>query len=198
MAAKPYGSLVPFSEQGWARGLPSPYYNESHAKLRSELRTWLYDEVEIMENIHEWAEEGQLPPEVYQQAAKLGIVACVRRSLCESVHLDSSSGLTPLSSTRSCFSSFQRSCCRNKNPQRSEASLLEGHQVARRRQTRGMEWLSRPGPHRRAAQARLWRSHGPLCRWAISALRWWMTRISPSHPPSHQRLCRARHRLSGA
>ena len=80
MAAKPYGSLVPFSEQGWARGLPSPYYNESHAKLRSELRTWLYDEVEIMENIHEWTEEGQLPPEVYQQAAKLGIVACVRRS----------------------------------------------------------------------------------------------------------------------
>ena len=101
MAAKAYGSLVPFSEQGWARGLPSPYYTESHAKLRSDLRAWLNEQVEIMENIHEWTEEGQIPPEVYQQAAKLGIVACVRRGSRDAHNSASTSRLIKTPSTRS-------------------------------------------------------------------------------------------------
>jgi hypothetical protein len=77
MATKPFGSLVPFGESSWGRGLPSPYYKESHAKLRAELRTWLEDDVEMLENMFEWSEAGQIPPEIYQESAKRGIVAYV-------------------------------------------------------------------------------------------------------------------------
>lgn len=75
MATKPFGSLIPFGEKSYSRGLPSPYYNESHAALRNELRTWLEDDVEMLENMYEWSEAGQIPPEVYQESAKRGIVA---------------------------------------------------------------------------------------------------------------------------
>lgn len=75
MATKPFGSLVPFAESSWSRGLPSPYYKESHEKLRAELRTWIEDDLEMLENMFEWTEAGQIPPEVYQESAKRGIVA---------------------------------------------------------------------------------------------------------------------------
>ncbi|KAK9896006.1 putative acyl-CoA dehydrogenase [Cystobasidium minutum MCA 4210] len=77
MAAKPYGSLVPFGESSWSRGLPSPYYKASHEALRHELRTWLEDDLEMLENMFEWTEAGQIPPEVYQESAKRGIVAAM-------------------------------------------------------------------------------------------------------------------------
>jgi hypothetical protein len=43
MASTPFGSNVPYAEPFWNRGLPSPYYDESHAAVRSFLRKWTDD-----------------------------------------------------------------------------------------------------------------------------------------------------------
>ena len=74
MASKPFGSLTPFGENAWARGLPSPFYTASHTALRAELRD-LLDEVDFQGNAHEWSEAGEVDPTLYKQVAKLGIVA---------------------------------------------------------------------------------------------------------------------------
>ena len=76
MTNKPFGSLTPFGENSWARSLPSPYYNQSHATLRAELRSWLEeDQVDFEAKAHEWSESGDVPQELYKEVAKLGIVA---------------------------------------------------------------------------------------------------------------------------
>lgn len=36
-----YGSTLPFAEAAWARGCPSPYYRDSHRRLRDAMRTWV-------------------------------------------------------------------------------------------------------------------------------------------------------------
>lgn len=72
---KPFGSLTPFGESSWARALPSPYYTASHEALRSELRTYLEEEVDFQGSAHEWSESGDVPQEIYKRVAKLGIVA---------------------------------------------------------------------------------------------------------------------------
>lgn len=77
LSTRPFGSLVPFAESGWARGLPSPYYNASHVRLRAELRAFIDEELEILENAHAWTEEGEVPKEVYQKAVKAGLIAWV-------------------------------------------------------------------------------------------------------------------------
>jgi alkylation response protein AidB-like acyl-CoA dehydrogenase len=51
----------------------SPYYNQSHADLRAEVRAWV-DEV-IMPNVHEWDEAKQVPAEIYKQMGDRGYLA---------------------------------------------------------------------------------------------------------------------------
>lgn len=36
-----FGSTVPYAENTWARGFPSPYYNDSHRRLRTAMREWV-------------------------------------------------------------------------------------------------------------------------------------------------------------
>lgn len=76
-AAKPFGSLIPFGEETWSRGLPSPYYKESHERLRKDIRNFVENEIEILDNAHAWSEAGEVPPEVYQACARKGIIAAV-------------------------------------------------------------------------------------------------------------------------
>lgn len=36
-----YGSTLPYAEAPWARGSPSPYYSDSHRRLRHAMRAWV-------------------------------------------------------------------------------------------------------------------------------------------------------------
>lgn len=36
-----FGSTTPYAEAPWARGGPSPYYNDSHRRLRKAMRDWM-------------------------------------------------------------------------------------------------------------------------------------------------------------
>ncbi|GAA5958409.1 hypothetical protein JCM8115_002457 [Rhodotorula mucilaginosa] len=71
-----FGSRIPFAEPADLRGLPSPYYNESHDRLRKAAREWA--EKHVLDVAYEWEEETKVvDPAVYQQAAKDGIVTCL-------------------------------------------------------------------------------------------------------------------------
>uniref|UniRef100_A0A7S4M790 Cytochrome b5 heme-binding domain-containing protein n=1 Tax=Vannella robusta TaxID=1487602 RepID=A0A7S4M790_9EUKA len=70
-----YGSKIPFGEPSWYRGFKSPYYNESHAKFRETVRSFV--ETEIMPYTHEWDEAGTFPPELHEKAYRAGIYGAI-------------------------------------------------------------------------------------------------------------------------
>ncbi|RCI06103.1 hypothetical protein CU098_009914 [Rhizopus stolonifer] len=70
-----YGDMVPFGDPMWYQDWYSPYYNDSHRKVRKVVRDFV--EREIMPYTHEWDEAKELPREVYVKAAKAGILASV-------------------------------------------------------------------------------------------------------------------------
>lgn len=51
----------------------SPYYNESHAALRNEVRAWMEEKVEPF--LNEWDEAKRAPEEIYQDMGKRGYLA---------------------------------------------------------------------------------------------------------------------------
>lgn len=88
-----YGSPLPYAEAPWARGCPSPYYNDSHRRLRHAMRTWvekvrvlihskvcatrtgdLTVEQHLIPHVHEWEESESLPHSLYKQAADDGLL----------------------------------------------------------------------------------------------------------------------------
>lgn len=53
--------------------MPSPYYKESHYKLREAIRNWVTEN--ILDVAYEWEEETKVvDPKVYQKMADDGIV----------------------------------------------------------------------------------------------------------------------------
>lgn len=40
-----YGDMVPYADPYWYQGGHSPYFNESHAALRAEIRDWVEEKV---------------------------------------------------------------------------------------------------------------------------------------------------------
>ncbi|KAL1961062.1 hypothetical protein VTO42DRAFT_4950 [Malbranchea cinnamomea] len=72
-ALEPYGDLVPFADPAWYHGYYSPYYNETHAALRDEVRQWV--ETELEPYVHEWDEAKMVPPEIYKQMGQRGYLA---------------------------------------------------------------------------------------------------------------------------
>ena len=42
-----FGSKIPYAENSWAAGAPSPYYNDSHRQLRKALRAWMEEVIII-------------------------------------------------------------------------------------------------------------------------------------------------------
>ncbi|BGP19078.1 hypothetical protein JCM10213v2_007165 [Rhodosporidiobolus nylandii] len=76
MTSPSFGSETPWAEPAFYRGLPSPYYNESHERLRKAAREWT--EKHLMDVPYEWEEETKVvDPAVYEAAAKDGIVAAL-------------------------------------------------------------------------------------------------------------------------
>ncbi|KAJ3006110.1 hypothetical protein HKX48_000300 [Thoreauomyces humboldtii] len=67
-----FGDLVPFADPSWYQDWASPYYNESHRRLRAEVRAFV--EKEIMPFCHEWDEAKRIPQELFVKAADVGIL----------------------------------------------------------------------------------------------------------------------------
>ncbi|KAI8645495.1 acyl-CoA dehydrogenase/oxidase [Parasitella parasitica] len=71
-----YGDCIPFGDPMWYQDWYSPYYNDSHRAVRQAVREFV--ERDIMPFTHEWDEAKALPREIYEKAAKAGILAsCV-------------------------------------------------------------------------------------------------------------------------
>ncbi|KAG7142771.1 Acyl-CoA dehydrogenase apdG like protein [Verticillium longisporum] len=67
-----FGSPLPFAEAPWARGCPSPYYKESHRRLRQAMRAWV--DKHLLPHVQDWEIAATLPDGLYEQAAKDGLL----------------------------------------------------------------------------------------------------------------------------
>ena len=68
-----YGSMIPYADPSWYQSYHTPYFNQSHAELRAEVRDWM--EEEIMPYITEWDEAKQVPHKVYKAMGERGYLA---------------------------------------------------------------------------------------------------------------------------
>jgi alkylation response protein AidB-like acyl-CoA dehydrogenase len=68
-----FGDLIPFGDPAWYQGYRSPYYKDSHVRLRAEVREWV--ESEIMPFCAEWDEAKKMPESVYQSMGQRGYLA---------------------------------------------------------------------------------------------------------------------------
>ncbi|EMC94499.1 hypothetical protein BAUCODRAFT_549996 [Baudoinia panamericana UAMH 10762] len=72
-AMDPYGDLVPYADPSWYQSYHTPYFNQSHAALRDEVRQWM--EEDIMPNVTEWDEAKKVPDSVYKAMGERGYLA---------------------------------------------------------------------------------------------------------------------------
>ncbi|KAF2202196.1 acyl-CoA dehydrogenase NM domain-like protein [Delitschia confertaspora ATCC 74209] len=72
-ALDPYGELIPYADPSWYQSYHSPYFNQTHADLRAEVRQWVEDE--IMPNVTEWDEAKKVPDTIYKQMGERGYLA---------------------------------------------------------------------------------------------------------------------------
>lgn len=66
----------------------SPYFNESHAALRAEVREWV--EKEIEPNVTEWDEKKEVPPAVYKEMGRRGYLAGLLGTSYQKDYVDNS------------------------------------------------------------------------------------------------------------
>lgn len=88
-----YGSTLPFAEPAWARGCPSPYYRDSHRRLRQAMRSWVekvfpyprvgtissdehdsYQGQNLIPNVQDWEKAASIPGWIYKKAADDGLL----------------------------------------------------------------------------------------------------------------------------
>lgn len=72
-ALDPYGDLIPFADPAWYQGFHSPYFNETHAALRDEIRQWVSEKVEPF--VGEWDEAKKVPEEIYKEMGTRGYLS---------------------------------------------------------------------------------------------------------------------------
>ena len=53
----------------------SPYYKESHIRLRNAIRGFV--DKELMPYCHEWDEAKQIPKSLYEKAGRFGLLSCI-------------------------------------------------------------------------------------------------------------------------
>jgi len=76
MNTEVYGDGLPFSDPSWYQAFNSPYYNDTHKSVRKIFREFTDDH--LMDNVHEWDENGKIPEEIYLKAGAAGALAlCV-------------------------------------------------------------------------------------------------------------------------
>ena len=84
--ATTFGSAAPFAEPLWYSRDSTPYYTDSHRKLRAAVRA--YVDEEILPNCHEWESQGQVPAEALRRHASLGYQAAAVYPLSRNNILD--------------------------------------------------------------------------------------------------------------
>ncbi|CAM0138574.1 unnamed protein product [Umbelopsis sp. WA50703] len=67
------GDLIPYGDPADCQDWNSPYYNESHYKLRRVLRAFV--EKELMPHCHQWSETKEIPRSVVKKCAEFGLLA---------------------------------------------------------------------------------------------------------------------------
>ncbi|KAH7018303.1 acyl-CoA dehydrogenase [Microdochium trichocladiopsis] len=72
-ALNPFGDLIPYADPSWYQSYHSPYFNETHAALRAEVREWV--ETAIEPNVTEWDEKKEVPKEIFLEAGRRGYLA---------------------------------------------------------------------------------------------------------------------------
>lgn len=78
MNTEVYGDGNAFSDPAWYQSYNSPYYNDTHKKIRKIFRE--FTEEHLMSNVHDWDEAGVIPKEVYLKAGEAGAIAlCLGR-----------------------------------------------------------------------------------------------------------------------
>ncbi|KAJ3289504.1 hypothetical protein HDU76_007521, partial [Blyttiomyces sp. JEL0837] len=70
-----FGDLVPFGDPYWYQDWSSPFYKESHRRLRSYVRNFV--EKEVMPFCYEWDEAKMIPKSLFLKAADAGILAAI-------------------------------------------------------------------------------------------------------------------------
>ncbi|KAF9136238.1 hypothetical protein BGW39_003683 [Mortierella sp. 14UC] len=70
-----FGEMVPFGDPSWYQQWGSPYYKESHRRLRRFMRAFV--DTEIMPYVHEWDEAKQVPMSLFRKCAEHGILASI-------------------------------------------------------------------------------------------------------------------------
>ncbi|KAM4064557.1 cytochrome b5-like heme/steroid binding domain-containing protein [Hirsutella rhossiliensis] len=70
---EPFGHQIPFADPAWYQSYHSPYFDETHAALRAEVREWV--ETEIEPNVTEWDEAKRVPEEIYKEMGRRGYLA---------------------------------------------------------------------------------------------------------------------------
>ncbi|BGP55358.1 hypothetical protein JCM8202v2_002958 [Rhodotorula sphaerocarpa] len=68
-----FGDLVPFGDPMWYADWASPYYNESHRKVRTAIRN--FTDTYLTPNALAWDAAKRIPPEEYKRVADAGILA---------------------------------------------------------------------------------------------------------------------------
>lgn len=58
----PFGSLTPFAEPLWYTRNKTPFYKDTHRRLRAAVRRYIDEE--ILPNAFEWEQAGQVPDSV--------------------------------------------------------------------------------------------------------------------------------------
>lgn len=70
-----FGEQYPYGDPSWYQNFNSPYYNESHLKVRKAMREWV--DKEVTPFCHEWSENKEIPRSVLKRAAEVGFLAAV-------------------------------------------------------------------------------------------------------------------------
>ncbi|KAG0253043.1 hypothetical protein DFQ27_007711 [Actinomortierella ambigua] len=70
-----FGDMIPFGDPSWYQDWDSPYYKDSHRRLRKATRHFV--DTEIMPFVHEWDEAKQVPMFLFTKCAEMGILAAV-------------------------------------------------------------------------------------------------------------------------
>ncbi|KAI9216893.1 acyl-CoA dehydrogenase/oxidase [Blastocladiella britannica] len=78
----PFGDQIPFSDAPWYQDFHSPYYKDSHRRVRAFMRAFV--EREMMPFCHEWDEQKKLPRDLYIKAGRAGILQAVAGPLVPS------------------------------------------------------------------------------------------------------------------
>jgi len=78
MNTEVFGEGNAFGDPSWYQAFNTPYYNDTHKQLRKIFRDVV--EEEIMPNVHDWDEEGEIPKEIYKMAGEVGLISlCLGR-----------------------------------------------------------------------------------------------------------------------